>query len=99
MPCLFGGATCHDTRARRAAFSSVSLTRRDHGERPVPPDEHTVESQVSGLVAAYGYDEGAGTSFTDASGNNNAGTVSGATWAAGRSEARSRSTASTTSRP
>src|SRR6185503_15150877 len=29
-----------------------------------------VESQVSGLVAAYGFDEGAGTSIADASGNN-----------------------------
>ena len=44
-----------------------------------------VGSQVSGLVAAYSFDEGAGTAFADASGNNNAGTVSGATWAAGRS--------------
>ena len=46
---------------------------------------HTpLESQVTGLVAAYGFNEGAGTSFADASGNNNSGTVSGATWAAGR---------------
>ena len=44
-----------------------------------------VESQATGLVAAYGFDEGAGTAFADASGNNNAGTVAGATWAAGRS--------------
>jgi hypothetical protein len=44
-----------------------------------------LESQVSGLVAAYSFDEGTGTSFADASGNNNTGTVSGAVWAAGRS--------------
>jgi hypothetical protein len=44
-----------------------------------------LESQVSGLVAAYGFDEGTGTSFADASGNKNTGTVSGAVWAAGRS--------------
>ena len=36
----------------------------------------------SGLVAAYGFDEGSGTSVTDASGNGNNGTISNATWAA-----------------
>jgi chitodextrinase len=34
----------------------------------------------SGLVAAYGFDEGSGTTVTDASGNGNNGTISGATW-------------------
>src|SRR6202046_1183102 len=33
-----------------------------------------------GLVAAYGFDEGSGTTVTDASGNGNNGTISGATW-------------------
>src|SRR3954462_7824525 len=33
----------------------------------------------SGLVAAYNFDEASGTTVTDSSGNNNAGTVSGAT--------------------
>ena len=42
-------------------------------------------SAQSGLVAAYGFDEGAGTTTADASGNANTGTLSGATWnAAGR---------------
>jgi hypothetical protein len=35
---------------------------------------------VSGLVAAYGFDEGAGTVANDASGFGNNGTVTGATW-------------------
>jgi hypothetical protein len=35
---------------------------------------------ASGLVAAYGFDEGSGTTVTDASGNGNNGTISGATW-------------------
>ena len=35
-----------------------------------------------GLVAAYGFDEGSGTSVTDASGNGNTGTITSATWAA-----------------
>ncbi len=34
----------------------------------------------SGLVAAYGFDEGTGTVVTDSSGNGNTGTIAGATW-------------------
>jgi chitodextrinase len=37
-----------------------------------------------GLVAAYGFDEGSGTTATDASGNGRTGSVTGATWATGR---------------
>ena len=33
-------------------------------------------------MAAYGFDEGSGTTVTDASGNGNNGTISNATWAA-----------------
>ena len=36
----------------------------------------------TGLVAAYGFDEGSGTTLTDLSGNGNNGAVSGATWSA-----------------
>jgi hypothetical protein len=36
------------------------------------------------LVAAYAFDEGAGTSVADGSGNGNVGTVTGATWTRGR---------------
>lgn len=39
-------------------------------------------SQV-GLVAAYSFDEGMGNMVTDASGNGNDGTISGATWTTG----------------
>jgi Concanavalin A-like lectin/glucanases superfamily/Fibronectin type III domain len=35
---------------------------------------------LTGLVAAYGFNEGTGTTVNDASGNSNTGTVSGATW-------------------
>src|SRR6266513_617038 len=34
----------------------------------------------TGLVAAWGFNEGTGTTVADASGNNNTGTISGATW-------------------
>src|SRR5215469_5696565 len=37
-------------------------------------------SATAGLVAAYGFDEGSGTTVTDLSGNGNNGTISGATW-------------------
>ncbi len=37
-----------------------------------------------GLVAAYAFDEGAGVSVGDGSGNGNVGTVTGATWTRGR---------------
>jgi hypothetical protein len=37
-----------------------------------------------GLVAAYAFDEGAGASVADGSGNGNVGTVTGATWTRGR---------------
>jgi hypothetical protein len=40
-------------------------------------------SAQNGLVAAYGFNEGAGSTTTDASGNANTGTLSGATWHAG----------------
>ena len=41
---------------------------------------------VDGLVAAYGFMEGSGATTADASGNNNTGTLSGASWtAAGQS--------------
>src|SRR5262245_23953727 len=41
-------------------------------------------AQPSGLVAAYGFEEGSGGFVTDASGNGNTGTISEATWAAGK---------------
>jgi hypothetical protein len=40
-------------------------------------------AQPAGLVAAYGFDEGSGTTVADASGNGNAGTITGATWTTG----------------
>src|SRR5437762_3296180 len=40
----------------------------------------TTPAPIAGLVAAWGFNEGAGTTVGDASGNNHTGTVSGATW-------------------
>ena len=39
---------------------------------------------TTGLVAAYGFDEGTGTAIRDASGQNNNGTSSGTTWTTGK---------------
>jgi len=39
-----------------------------------------VHASASGLVAAYAFNEGSGTTVTDSSGNNNNGNISGATW-------------------
>ena len=41
-------------------------------------------STPTGLVAAYGFDEGSGTTVADRSGNGNNGTLANATWASGR---------------
>ena len=43
----------------------------------------TVSMQPSGLVAAYGFNEGSGTLVTDASGNGISGTINGTTWTTG----------------
>src|SRR5262245_64561549 len=40
----------------------------------------TARAQTAGLVAAYSFAEGAGPTVADSSGNNNTGTISGATW-------------------
>ncbi|TAK07568.1 MAG: hypothetical protein EPO39_06315, partial [Candidatus Manganitrophaceae bacterium] len=40
----------------------------------------TAKAATPGLVAAYGFSEGAGGTVADASGNGNTGTISGATW-------------------
>jgi hypothetical protein len=44
----------------------------------------TTTAATSGLVAAYNFDEGSGTTLTDLSGKGNNGTITDATWAAGK---------------
>jgi fibronectin type 3 domain-containing protein len=44
----------------------------------------TASTQPSGLVAGYNFDAGSGTAVADSSGNGNTGTITGATWTAGR---------------
>jgi Concanavalin A-like lectin/glucanases superfamily/Domain of unknown function (DUF1929)/Bacterial Ig domain/Glyoxal oxidase N-terminus/Fibronectin type III domain len=45
-----------------------------------PPVTATTPSSNPGLVAAYGFNEGSGTSVADATGNGHTGTISGAIW-------------------
>ena len=70
------------------AHSGVTLTSPDLGslvqylretgsEEVVAPG---TQSPPSGLVAAFGFNEGAGTTLADLSGNGNVATISGATW-------------------
>jgi chitodextrinase len=44
----------------------------------------TAHAAAGGMVAAYSFDEGSGTTLGDQSGNGHPGTVVGATWAAGK---------------
>src|ERR1041385_7221686 len=54
---------------------SLLAAMASSSELPENPDVSTV-----GLVAAYSFDEGSGTTVNDFSGNGNTGTISGATW-------------------
>jgi hypothetical protein len=72
-----GVSTSHSYRVRAtdAAGNLGSYSNTASATTPAP-------TGPSGLVAAYGFDEGSGSSVTDASGNGNTGSVSGATWVA-----------------
>ena len=65
--------------------SGLSLTGSAAGNYTVSPPAGltaniTAPVPVPGLVAAYSFDEGSGTTISDASGNGNNGTISGTTW-------------------
>ncbi len=47
-------------------------------------DSDTTLPASAGLVAAYAFNEGSGTTVADASGNGNNGTINGATWTTGK---------------
>jgi hypothetical protein len=73
-----------------ALGNGILYTLKVNGIRDLAPMSNVIapNSQVqfvasdSGLVAAYGFDEGAGTSLVDSSGHGQNGTISGATWSA-----------------
>jgi glucose/arabinose dehydrogenase/chitodextrinase len=61
-----------DTSGNFSTYSNVATATTE----AAPP--------VSGLVAAYGFNEGSGTTVGDQSGNGNTGSISGAVWAQGK---------------
>jgi len=68
-----------------AGTYTASLTVTDNGGASSSPATRTVTVTGSGtlppgLVAAYGFEEGAGPTVADASGNGNTGTITAATW-------------------
>ena len=79
-------ALAWDSRAVANGTHTVSAIARDSGgnETTSATVSVSVENVATGLVVALGFDEGAGTSASDASGSNNNGAISGATWTAGR---------------
>jgi len=61
--------------------SAVRRPSRRLVDRKVPLQvERLAERTTPSLIAACGFDEGTGTTVTDASGNGHPGTISGATW-------------------
>ncbi len=78
-----------DTRTATNGSHQLSAVARDASgnQTTSSPIIVTVDNTAAppvGLVAGYGFDEGSGSSVTDAAGNGNNGTISGATWVPGR---------------
>ena len=64
-----------------AGIYVVTMTSIDNaGDNDPSPPTRTITVQPPGLVAAYNFDEGSGTTVSDSSSNNNNGVISGATW-------------------
>ena len=83
---MFGGSGANRTvtvtpAANQNGTTTITVTVSD-GQLSTPTSfQLTVNAAPSGgLVAAYGFNEGSGTTVADVSGNNNNGTISGATW-------------------
>jgi chitodextrinase len=77
------GTTYNDTALTAGSTYSYRVRATDaagnlSGYSPV--SSATTLAASTGLVAAYGFNEGSGTTVSDASGNGNNGTVSGAIW-------------------
>jgi glucose/arabinose dehydrogenase/chitodextrinase len=66
-------ARARDASGNTTTSAAVGVTVSNTGLPPAP-----------GLVASYGFDEGAGTAATDSTGNSNHGTINGPTWTIGR---------------
>jgi concanavalin A-like lectin/glucanase superfamily protein/Big-like domain-containing protein len=74
-----------DTRSASNGAKVLTAVARDPAgnattSAPVNVNIDNTTSQRTGLVAAYGFEEGAGSSVADVSGTGNDGSISGATW-------------------
>jgi chitodextrinase len=77
------GTTYNDTGLTANTSYSYRVRATDAADNLGPYSttaSATTQATVSGLVAAYSFDEGAGTSVADASGTGNTGNVSNTTW-------------------
>ena len=77
------GTTYHDMTVSPSTSYSYQVRAIDTSSNLGPVSNVATASTPaapSGLVAAYGFEEGSGTTVSDASGNGNTGTISGATW-------------------
>ena len=84
-------------RTVRAPRHCQVIARRKSAAAKTRAVSQAAAANPSGLVAAYGFDEGSGSTVTDASGNGNNGTITNATWSTARASSARRcsSTAAT----
>jgi chitodextrinase len=79
------GTTYNDTGLTAAISYSYRVRATDAAQNLGPYSNvatATTQASATTLVAAYSFDEGSGATVSDASGNGNNGTISGATWTA-----------------
>jgi hypothetical protein len=72
-----------EAEIRADMATPVAAASAARGRAHVAAGARVARSPATGLVGAYSFDEGAGRSVTDDSGNGNVGTITGATWARG----------------
>ncbi len=71
------------TYSSSGVYSAVLTVSDGTNNVSATPIAISVANGASGLVAAYGFEEGSGTTLNDLSGNGNTGTATGATWTTG----------------
>jgi hypothetical protein len=86
---VFGGAGAARTltvtpAAGQTGTATITVTVSDGQANASTSFVLTVTAAPTGLVAAWGFNEGTGTSLSDSSGNGRTGTITGATWTTGR---------------
>ena len=68
------------TYSAAGVYSAVLTVSDGTNNVSATPISITVGNTGAGLVAAYGFEEGSGSSVADASGNNNSGAINAAAW-------------------